>query len=154
MGPKNVFAYRPAVLQPKDILPLPSSAAAENTIQGSMLLFKIPVANFQNRPLVLEIPPPHGNGPTGSVDLDVYEGRDRPQGVPVARGGTARAGSPPSRGVWPRSRPPSALEAQPVAFRPASMTSRAAGAAVSPPAPEPTRSTPTATCGRPVPAGA
>ena len=71
MGPKNVFAYRPAVLQPKDILPLPSSAAAENTIQGSMLLFKIPVANFQNRPLVLEIPPPHGNGPTGSVDLDV-----------------------------------------------------------------------------------
>ena len=71
MGPKNVFAYRPAVLQPKDILPLPSSAAAENTIQGSMLLFKIPVANFQNRPLVLGIPPPHGDGPTGSVDLDV-----------------------------------------------------------------------------------
>jgi hypothetical protein len=70
MGPKNVFAYRPAVLQPKDILPLPSSPAAENTIQGSMLLFKIPVANFQNRPLELQIPPPHG-GATGTVDLDV-----------------------------------------------------------------------------------
>ena len=27
MGPKNVFAYRPAVLQPKDLLPLPSSAS-------------------------------------------------------------------------------------------------------------------------------
>ena len=71
MGPKNVFAYRPAVLQPKDVLPLPSSPAAENTIQGSMLLFKIPVANFQNRPLELEIPPPGGKGPTGTVDLDV-----------------------------------------------------------------------------------
>jgi hypothetical protein len=71
MGPKNVFAYRPAVLQPKDILPLPSSAAAENTIQGAMLLFKIPVANFQNRPLVLEIPEPEGGNETGTVDLDV-----------------------------------------------------------------------------------
>jgi hypothetical protein len=71
MGPKNVFAYRAAVLQPKDILPLPGSPAAENTIQGSMLLFKIPVANFQNRPLELEIPPAQGGGPTGTVDLDV-----------------------------------------------------------------------------------
>jgi hypothetical protein len=70
MGPKNVFAYRSAVLQPKDLLPLPSSPAAESTIQGSMLLFKIPVANFQNRPLVLEIHSPIG-GPTGTVDLDV-----------------------------------------------------------------------------------
>jgi hypothetical protein len=70
MGPKNVFAYRPTVLQPKDILPLPGSPAAENTIQGSMLLFKIPVANFQNRPLELQIPPPHG-GATGTVNLDV-----------------------------------------------------------------------------------
>ena len=35
-----------------------------------MLLFKIPVANFQNRPLELEIPPPDG-GATGTVDLDV-----------------------------------------------------------------------------------
>ena len=71
MGPKNVFAYRPAVLQPKDVLPFPDSAAGENTIQGAMLLFKIPVANFQNRPLQLLIPPPNGGGETGSVDLDV-----------------------------------------------------------------------------------
>ena len=71
MGPKNVFAYRPAVLQPKDILPLPSTGAAENTIQGAMVLFKIPVANFQNRPLELQIPAPDGGGETGTVDLDV-----------------------------------------------------------------------------------
>jgi hypothetical protein len=36
-----------------------------------MLLFKIPVANFQNRPLELAIPAPQGGGPTGTVDLDV-----------------------------------------------------------------------------------
>jgi hypothetical protein len=36
-----------------------------------MVLFKIPVANFQNRPLELEIPPPEGEGGTGTVDLDV-----------------------------------------------------------------------------------
>jgi len=71
MGPKNVFAYRPATLQPKDLLPLPSSPAAESTIQGSMLLFKIPVANFSNRPLVLQIPAPNGGNETGTVDLDV-----------------------------------------------------------------------------------
>ena len=71
MGPKNVFVYRPAVLQPKDVLPFADSPAGANTIQGAMLLFKIPVANFQNRPLELLIPPPNGSGPTGSVDLDV-----------------------------------------------------------------------------------
>ena len=71
MGPKNVFVYRPAVLQPKDILPFADSPAGANTIQGAMLLFKIPVANFQNRPLQLLIPPPTGEGETGSVDLDV-----------------------------------------------------------------------------------
>jgi hypothetical protein len=71
MGPKNVFAYRSAVLQPKDILPFASSPAGENTIQGAMLLFKIPVANFQNRPLVLEIHSPSGGNETGTVDLDV-----------------------------------------------------------------------------------
>jgi hypothetical protein len=71
MGPKNVFAYRPVVLQPKDVLPFPDSAAGENTIQGAMLLFKIPVANFQNRPLELLIPAPNGGKEVGSVDLDV-----------------------------------------------------------------------------------
>ena len=71
MGPKNVFVYRPTVLQPQDVLPFADSPAGANTIQGAMLLFKIPVENFQNRPLQLLIPPPNGNGETGSVDLDV-----------------------------------------------------------------------------------
>ena len=68
MGAENVFAYRPAVLQPKDVLPLPDSAAGANTIQGALLLFKIPVANSPEPPAELQIPPPNGAARAG---LDV-----------------------------------------------------------------------------------
>jgi hypothetical protein len=71
MGPKNVFAYRAGSVPPKDTLPLPNSAAGQNTIQGAMLLFKIPVADFENRPLVLSISTPTAPGQVGTVDLDV-----------------------------------------------------------------------------------
>jgi hypothetical protein len=72
MGPKNVFAYRAGTLGAHQILPFSSSPAGQNSIQGAMLLFKIPVANFANRPLVLRILPPAGAGTAvGTVDLDV-----------------------------------------------------------------------------------
>jgi hypothetical protein len=72
MGRKNVFAYRVATTLPPHInLPLPDSPAGQNSIQGAMLLFKIPVANFENRPLVLEISSSDVPNVTGTVDLDV-----------------------------------------------------------------------------------
>jgi hypothetical protein len=72
MGPKNVFAYRAGTLGAHQILPFANSPAGQNTIQGAMLLFKIPVANFANRPLELRISPPAGAGTAvGTVDLDV-----------------------------------------------------------------------------------
>lgn len=72
MGPKNVFAYRAGPIQGKEVLPFPSSPSGQNSIQGSLLLFKIPVANFENRPLELRIKPPSGAGSdVGTVDLDV-----------------------------------------------------------------------------------
>jgi hypothetical protein len=72
MGPKNVFAYRAGTLGAHQVLPFANSSAGQNTIQGAMLLFKIPVANFANRPLVLRILPPEGAGTAvGTVDLDV-----------------------------------------------------------------------------------
>jgi hypothetical protein len=72
MGPKNVFAYRAGTLGAHQILPFANSPAGQNTIQGAMLLFKIPVANFANRPLELRISPPEGAGTAvGTVDLDV-----------------------------------------------------------------------------------
>jgi hypothetical protein len=71
MGPKNVFVYRAGNVAPKDTLPLPDSAAGQNTVQGAMLLFKIPVKDFENRPLVLSISTPTAPGQVGTVDLDV-----------------------------------------------------------------------------------
>jgi hypothetical protein len=67
----NPFAYRPKRLAPKGLIPVVDSVAAESTIQGSLLLFKVPNASLENRPLELIIkspgPPPH----EGSVNLDV-----------------------------------------------------------------------------------
>jgi hypothetical protein len=72
MGPDNVFAYRGGTLiAPNDTLPLTDSPAGQNSIQGALLLFKIPNANLENRPLELEIAPPNGAGPSATVDLDI-----------------------------------------------------------------------------------
>jgi hypothetical protein len=71
-APVNVFAYRGGgTLQPKHILPDPDSPAGQGSIQGALLLFKIPVANLENRPLELAIRTPSAPGKTATVDLDV-----------------------------------------------------------------------------------
>jgi hypothetical protein len=71
-GPKNVFAYRAGMIASKQILPLPDSPAGQNSIQGALLLFRIPFKNLENRPLELRIPPPAGTGDeVGTIALDV-----------------------------------------------------------------------------------
>jgi hypothetical protein len=71
LAPDNVFAYRPIVIPAKDSLPLPDSAAGDNSIQGALLLFKIPTKNLENRPLELSITTPAFPDQVGTVDLDV-----------------------------------------------------------------------------------
>ena len=71
LAPQNVFAYRGGTLAPKAVLPSPDSPAGQGTIQGSLLLFKIPVVNFENRPLELDIRSADVPGKTANVDLDV-----------------------------------------------------------------------------------
>jgi hypothetical protein len=71
LGADNVFAYRAGNLAPKGIIPGGDSAAAETPIQGSLLLFKIPYANLENRPLELEIVSPKNAQDTATVALDV-----------------------------------------------------------------------------------
>ena len=69
----NVFAYRPRPLSAKQCIPTPGSAAAAGPIGGSLLLFKIPVAAIENRPMDLEINP-QGPGPvpdTQRIELDI-----------------------------------------------------------------------------------
>jgi hypothetical protein len=71
LGPENVFAYRPVEVPADRTVPAPDTPAAENTIQGSLVLFKIPFANLENRPLELEIRDPVAPDRTASVDLDI-----------------------------------------------------------------------------------
>jgi hypothetical protein len=65
----NPFAYKPDPIGPKGLIPQPDSVAAEGTIQGSLLLFKVKTSSLQNRPLEFRFK--RGNGTTGTVDLDV-----------------------------------------------------------------------------------
>jgi hypothetical protein len=70
-GPQNVFAYRPAPVPPDGVLPVADSPASESTVQGSLVLFKIPTANLANRPLELSIRDPAVSNQEATVDLDV-----------------------------------------------------------------------------------
>jgi hypothetical protein len=68
-----VFAYRPVPLEAKRCNPQAGSAAASGVTGGSLLLFKLPVAGIENRPLDLEIAPPaSGEAPKRDrIELDI-----------------------------------------------------------------------------------
>ena len=56
----NDFAYRPTNLDPEECQPEAGSVAQLGPTAGSMLLFKLPLAITENRPLELEIDAPAG----------------------------------------------------------------------------------------------
>jgi hypothetical protein len=66
----NAFAYEPGPVGPGELLPPPNSPASDNTIQGSLLLYRMKVESLGNRPLELEIESTQG-GDNAIVDLDV-----------------------------------------------------------------------------------
>jgi hypothetical protein len=66
----NSVAFISQVVNPGDQNPVPGSLARENTTQGGLVLFRIPIASLDNRPLELHIVSPEG-GPDATVDLDV-----------------------------------------------------------------------------------
>jgi hypothetical protein len=67
----NPFAYNPVPLAGGNtVLPTLGSAPSDNTIQGSLVLFKVKVQSLYNRPLELEIESQKG-GDNAVVDLDV-----------------------------------------------------------------------------------
>jgi hypothetical protein len=51
----NVFAYRPKQLAKKSCVPPVGTIAATGPTAGALLVFKVPVASVENRPLELEI---------------------------------------------------------------------------------------------------
>jgi hypothetical protein len=67
----NPFAYAPVPLPGGNtVLPILGSPPSDNTIQGSLILFKVTVASLYNRPLELEIESQRG-GKNAVVDLDI-----------------------------------------------------------------------------------
>jgi hypothetical protein len=71
----NIFAYHPKALKHRACVPKAGSLAANGPTNGSLLIFKLPLATLENRPLDLEIvspPDPHTGQPeTGRIELDV-----------------------------------------------------------------------------------
>lgn len=67
----NEFAYRPQQIPPSGQLPPQDSVAAAGPTQASLLLFRIPVSSFDNRPLVLSINAGASQKDQGKVTLDV-----------------------------------------------------------------------------------
>jgi hypothetical protein len=67
----NDFAYDPVPIQGNSLLPNPDAIAAQNSINGQLLLFKIPRASLDNRPLELTIHNPDDFQQVATVNLDV-----------------------------------------------------------------------------------
>jgi hypothetical protein len=64
----NVFAYRSGPIPKGQCIPREGSAAATGTTGGAMLVFRLPVAATENRPLELSI---SSGGETQHFELDI-----------------------------------------------------------------------------------
>ncbi len=67
----NLYQYRPGMVPAKEVIPTPSSAAANGPINGAMLLYKINTESLENRPLTFKIFSPGGPAETATAELDV-----------------------------------------------------------------------------------
>jgi hypothetical protein len=67
----NPFAYHATMVQPHDQLPVKGSAGYNGPTGGLVLLFKVPLSAFDNRPLVLHITDPTNPRREATIDLDV-----------------------------------------------------------------------------------
>jgi hypothetical protein len=65
----NDFAYQPKVLAPNECIPEIGSVAQLGPTAGAMLLFRLPLANTEYRPLELEIEGPGGGHLTYDLDI-------------------------------------------------------------------------------------
>ena len=65
----NDFAYRPTELMPNECIPEAGSVAQLGPTAGSMLLFRLPLANTEYRPLELDIEGTGGQHLTYDLDI-------------------------------------------------------------------------------------
>ncbi len=67
----NPFAYTATILPPNGSVPRPDSSQDLDSTNGAMLLFKLPLDSYQNRPLELRIHTADIAPPLATLDLDV-----------------------------------------------------------------------------------
>lgn len=67
---QNLYAYAPTQVDPGETYPPKSGTAYEGVIAGSMLLFRIPYASYDNRPLDLKLKSA-ASSTEGAVRLDL-----------------------------------------------------------------------------------
>jgi hypothetical protein len=67
----NLYAYHATVLAPGQQIPTVDSPGYYSPTQASLLLFKVPVSVYDNRPLVLTLTDPTDPSQTATVTLDV-----------------------------------------------------------------------------------
>jgi hypothetical protein len=68
----NPFVYSPELLDAEECIPRSGSVAQLGPTAGSMLLFKLPLPNTENRPLELEIENPSEGEPEAlTFELDI-----------------------------------------------------------------------------------
>jgi hypothetical protein len=65
---ENVFAYRPRSLAPDECIPQAGSINQLGPSGGALLMFEIPLAATENRPLELEL---RGSEETKEIELDL-----------------------------------------------------------------------------------
>lgn len=71
IDPTNLYSYKPVRIPGNGVLPNVSQTAAQNSINGELLLFRIPRASLDNRPLELMIHNPDDAKSIGTINLDV-----------------------------------------------------------------------------------
>src|SRR3954447_14380767 len=68
----NPYAYRPKTLLGHKTLPGNNETAAQTSINGQLLLFKVPRSSFDDRPRELRIHDPDDPESIGTVNFDVW----------------------------------------------------------------------------------
>lgn len=71
LADENIFAYRPARLPGKQCIPDELSIPATAPTGGALLIFRLPLAATEDRPLELEIEDPTGKHEPLVVELDI-----------------------------------------------------------------------------------
>jgi len=67
---KNAFAYAPSQIDPDELYPTTSSAAQQGVVQATVLVFRVPYAAYDNRPLELKLKS-SASDVEGTITLDL-----------------------------------------------------------------------------------